>query len=130
MDNSLFENHARYFRDALVRANYTNLKKGIYEERDYLDYFFFDLMTGTRHSFSSRQLHVYAQQPSVKKQLKPQEREEKILQLISENPSITRAEMARRLNTSVKTIERQLKKIPNIHYSGSARQGEWKVDEE
>ena len=130
VDNTLFENNSRYFRDALVRANYTNLKKGVYEERDYLDYFFFDLMTGTRHSFSSRQLHVYAQQPAVKKKLKPQEREEKILQLISENPSITRAEMARRLNTSVKTIERQLKKIPNIHYSGSARQGEWKVDEE
>ena len=28
-DNSLFEQHSRYFRNALVRANYNHLKKGI-----------------------------------------------------------------------------------------------------
>lgn len=128
VDNSIFEKNSLYFRNALVRANYTNLKKGIYEEREYLDEFFFDLMTGTHHSFSSRQLHVYAQQPAVKKQLKPQEWEERIMRLITENPSVTRAQMASRLNTSVKTIERQLKKIPSIHYSGSARKGEWTID--
>ena len=128
VDNTIFEKNSRYFRDALVRANYTNLKKGIYEERGYLDNFFFDLMTDTHHSFSSRQLHVYAQQETVKHHLQAQDWEKKIRQLIIENPSITRAQMASRLNTSVKTIERQLKKIPSIHYSGSARKGEWRID--
>lgn len=41
---------------------------------------------------------------------------------------ITRTQMAARLNTSVKTIERQLKKLPNVHYKGSARDGEWVVE--
>lgn len=127
-DNSLFEQNSRYFRDALVRANYNNLKKGIYEERDYLDLFFSDLMTGTHHTFSSRELHVYAQLLAIKKHLPPQEWEQKILALISENPSISRAEMAARLHTSVKTVERHLKQLPSVHYSGSARKGEWKVD--
>ena len=27
-----------------------------------------------------------------------------------------------------KTIERQLKKLPNVHYKGSARDGEWVID--
>lgn len=128
VDNSLFEDNSRYFRDALVRANYTNIKKGIYEQRDYLDDFFFDLISGTHHTFSSRQLHVYAQQPPVRKHLQAQDWEEKIRQLIAENPAITRAQMAARLNTSVKTIERQLKKINSIHYSGSSRKGEWKME--
>ena len=129
VDNALFEHHSRYFRDALVRANYTNLKKGIYDDRTYLDDFFFDLILGTHHSFSSRQLHVYARQATVQRRLHAQDWEEKIRQLIADNPHITRAQMANQLSTSVKTIERQLKKIPGIHYAGSARKGEWRMDE-
>ena len=129
-DNSLFEQHSRYFRNALVRANYNHLKKGIYEEREFLDNFFFDLIAGTHHSFSSRQLHVYADKSAVRKRLQPQEWEHRILQLIRENPTITRAQMASQLNTSIKTIERQLKKIPFVHYEGSAKLGEWVVGEE
>ncbi len=47
VDNSIFESHSRFFRDALVRANYANIRKGIYEDRDPLDAFFSDLMLGT-----------------------------------------------------------------------------------
>lgn len=126
-DNSLFEKHSRYFRDALVRASYTHLKKGIYADRDFLDDFMSDLIVGTHHSYSSRRLHVYAGQESVRKRLQPQDWEEQIRRLIQENPTITRAQMAASLNTSVKTIERQLKKISGIHYEGSAKTGEWKV---
>ena len=60
VDNNLFAKHSRYFRDALVRANYNNLKKGIFAEREYLDCFLSDLINGTHHTFRSRQLHVYA----------------------------------------------------------------------
>jgi len=130
VDNTLFENHSRYFRDALVRANYTNLKKAVYEEKSFLDDFFSDLINGKHHTFSSRQLHIYAEQPAVRTRLEPDQWKDSILKLIEEKPSITRQEMAQRLNTSVKTIERQLKKIPFVHYEGSARKGEWKVDKE
>ena len=129
VDNSLFENNSRYFRDALVRANYTNLKKKVYENRDFLDDFFFDLIAGSHHEFRSRELHIYANQHQVQERLKPQEWKDKIVELISGNPTITRAEMASQLQTSVKTIERQLKKIPSIHYRGSAKKGEWVVED-
>ena len=120
-DNSLFEHHSLYFRNALVRANYTNLKKGIYEDRGYLDDFFSDLISGTSHKFSNRLLHVYSS-------LLPKDVDGQILQMIKNNPSITRAEMASRLNVSVKTIERHLKSLPNVRYTGSAKSGEWKVE--
>lgn len=127
-DNSLFEHHSLYFRNALVRANYNNLKKGIYEERSFLDDFFFDLIIGTHHNFSNRLLHVYAAQPMAAQRRQTKDLDEQILLMIKEAPSITRAEMASRLHTSVKTIERHLKNLPGVHYVGSAKTGEWKVE--
>ena len=35
--NDIFAENAWYFRNALVRANYTNLQKEIYETTEYLD---------------------------------------------------------------------------------------------
>lgn len=128
VNNALFEQHSRYFRDALVRANYNNLKKGIYADRDYLDSFMSDLIMETQHSFRSRELHIYAQQPAVKKRLQPHEWEEQIRQLIKENPRITRAQMAEAMDVSPKTIERKLKEIPSVHYTGSSKSGEWVID--
>ena len=37
--NDIFAENAWYFRNALVRANYTNLKKGIHETTEYLEAF-------------------------------------------------------------------------------------------
>ena len=38
-DNDMFAEHSWYFRNALVRANYSNIKKGIYETTDFLEMF-------------------------------------------------------------------------------------------
>ena len=35
--NDIFAKNAWYFRNALVRANYTNLQKGIHETTEYLE---------------------------------------------------------------------------------------------
>ena len=37
--NDIFAENAWYFRNALVRANYTNLQKGIHETTEYLEVF-------------------------------------------------------------------------------------------
>lgn len=37
--NDIFADHAWYFRNALVRANYTNLQKNIHETTEYLEIF-------------------------------------------------------------------------------------------
>lgn len=38
--NDLFANHSWYFRNALVRANYQNVQKGISRNSEYLERFF------------------------------------------------------------------------------------------
>lgn len=41
-----FEKNSWYFRNSLVRANYTNMTKGIYMNTEYLEKFFRYLLLG------------------------------------------------------------------------------------
>lgn len=58
IDNEPFEQHARYFRDALVRANYRNAKAGVMPDPSFLHRFFENLLAGTHHELRSRDLIV------------------------------------------------------------------------
>ena len=44
--NDLFAHHSWYFRNALVRANYQNVQKGIMRNSEYLERFFRNLILG------------------------------------------------------------------------------------
>lgn len=54
--NDIFAAHAWYFRNALVRANYTDLSKGIYATQEYLDRFFRNLLFGESNTLKNREL--------------------------------------------------------------------------
>lgn len=54
---------------------------------------------------------------------------ETILKMIQENPKVTRAEMAKALKVSMKTIGREIKKMPQIRYIGQGYSGHWEVKE-
>lgn len=59
VDNDLFKEHSWYFRNALVRANYQNLDKGVAREYINLEHFFENLLYGTNHPLSNRLLHIW-----------------------------------------------------------------------
>ena len=61
VNNSIFEKNSWYFRNALVRANYQNLQKGIYKDIIYLERFFRNLMMGEDNVLMNRYLHIKAQ---------------------------------------------------------------------
>ena len=63
--NDSFANNAWYFRNALVRANYTNLKKGIHETTEYLELFLRNLLLGEHHPLHSRVMHISGQWAKV-----------------------------------------------------------------
>ena len=56
--NDIFAENAWYFRNALVRANYTNLKKGIHETTEYLEAFFRNMLLYEKSEIHSRYLHI------------------------------------------------------------------------
>lgn len=57
-DNELFAENSWYFRNALVRANYNNLQKGIHENPEFLEKFFRNLLLGEHNELKNRFLHI------------------------------------------------------------------------
>lgn len=56
--NDIFAENAWYFRNALVRANYTNLPKGIHETTEYLEIFLRNLLLNENNELHNRNLHI------------------------------------------------------------------------
>ena len=70
VNNNLFANHSWYFRNALVRANYKNVRKGIDYTPIYLERFFRNLLLGDGWELRNRYLHIDAseewnEQPNI-----------------------------------------------------------------
>ena len=59
VENDLFAKHSWYFRNALVRANYKNAKKGIDFSPVYLERFFRNLLFGEQWVLRNRYLHIH-----------------------------------------------------------------------
>ena len=57
--NDMFADHAWYFRNALVRANYQNLKLGVYRTTEYLERFLRNLLLDEDHVLSNRSMHIH-----------------------------------------------------------------------
>ena len=58
VENDAFAENAWYFRNALVRANYRNLKKGIHSTTEYLELFLRNLLLGEKNELINRSMHV------------------------------------------------------------------------
>lgn len=54
VNNDLFANNSWYFRNALVRANYRNLAKGIDRDPSFLEKFFRNLLLGEHNELKNR----------------------------------------------------------------------------
>lgn len=60
VENDLFAKHSWYFRNALVRANYQNVQKGIMRNSEYLERFFRNLLLGEVNELKNRYMVVNA----------------------------------------------------------------------
>lgn len=56
--NDIFAENAWYFRNALVRANYNDLKNGIHETTEFLEVFLRNLLLNENHPLQNRTLHI------------------------------------------------------------------------
>lgn len=149
-DNDIFAEHSWYFRNTLVRANYSNIKKGIYETTEFLELFLQNLLLDGENEFHNREMHVSGkfsikqdidpikQDVDQKKQdvdpiniMKLSEREKTVLELLRQDPTLTRAKMAKLLRCSDATVKRALGAMVQksvIRRIGSNKKGEWIID--
>ena len=58
VNNDLFERHSWYFRNALVRANYRNVVKGVEREPFFLIRFFRNLLLGENNELKNRYMMI------------------------------------------------------------------------
>lgn len=56
VNNELFKDNSKYFRNALVRANYTNYSKGVKADKKYLIMFFENLLLGKNNELNNDDL--------------------------------------------------------------------------
>lgn len=56
--NDIFAENAWYFRNALVRANYTNLQKGIHQTTEYLELFLRNMLLNEHNELHNRNMHI------------------------------------------------------------------------
>ena len=82
IENDEFSVNSFYFRNALVRANYTNIPKGVHPTIVYLERFFGNLLLGEKNELKSRYLLVGLNEessslvPKAREQVEEQVREQ------------------------------------------------------
>ncbi len=145
VSNELFAEKSWYFRNALVRANYNDLKNGIHATTKYLEMFFSNLLMRTKYELKNRQMHVdyVADQVQEKAQsanfmdskchfdtLNCTLDERELLELIVREPSITQMVIAERTGKSLRTVKRIMAEMQEkgiVRRVNGKRNGWWEV---
>ena len=136
--NDIFAQNSWYFRNALVRANYTNLQKGVHETTEFLELFLRNLILGETNELKNRNMHIIytSEVPKCNNvnrncTLDYTLDETLVLNLLKKNPKITQKQIAQEISKSertVKTITTSLEKKGIISREGGKRFGYWKVN--
>lgn len=145
ISNETFANHSWYFRNALVRANYNNLSKGIYATTEYIEAFFRNLILHEHNELKNRTMLV--KESSLRGTQSANTSEEAflkcnictldctleeiaVLNLLREQPKATQKEIAAHIGKSertIKTITVNLTKKGIIERKNGKRNGFWEI---
>lgn len=140
VDNDIFAENSWYFRNALVRANYKNLKNGIEEKPIYLELFFRNLILGETNELKNRYIHIdndkYEKQfgekeeSSEKKFGDNQKSSEIILELLKDNPKLSAKKLSEQIGITSRAVEKQLATLVEkglLKRVGSPKGGHWEI---
>jgi len=144
MTGDMFNENSWYFRNALVRANYNDHKKGIFATTEYLDRFFGNMLLGEKNVLKNREMLVSAEgahvagdrlnyivkskNDTVNDTVKP--KNDTVFSLIKGTPNITAATIAEMTGRGIATVKREIKRLKEqgtIERIGSDKTGYWKV---
>ena len=125
--NDTFAKNAWYFRNALVRANYKNLRKNIFENRSFLIKFLRNLLLNENNLLENKELHI-----SYVPLKKDDSREHRIISLIKNNPHIKLEDIASELGVSLRTVKSLIAALTQNHKIervDGKKYGYWKINE-
>lgn len=149
--NDAFAENSWYFRNALVRANYSDLTQGITETTAYLENFFRCMLLGEEHDLRNRTMHVEWNKVQNRNEVQSANKavqsaemavilppkckfctleEIALLRIVQGNPSVTQKELAVQMSKSertIKTITVHLQEIGILRRANGKRNGYWEV---
>lgn len=136
--NDILAENAWYFRNALVRANYTNLQKGVYETTEYLELFLKNLILGETNPLKNRDMHISGSLSAPKCQNETRDvtldvtlDEMKVLNLLKTDGTLTQKKIGELIGKSDRTVKRitaSLEEKKYIERVNGKRFGHWKVN--
>ena len=124
--NDVFAKNAWYFRNALVRANFKFVRRGIYDDKTYLIMFLRNLILNEHNVLRNRDLRISIDSNDNETAT----REMRVLELIKINPKISVDELANRIGVSPRTIKSLialLTKENKIKRINGKRYGHWEL---
>ena len=142
VNNDAFEKNSWYFRNALVRANYNNLQKGIHSTTKFLEMFFGNLLLDTDYNLKNRIMHVDYVESNGSQSINSEApkyqfdtldctlEELAILELVAKNPTIKQQELVEATGKSLSTVKRLMKSLQEKNYirrESGKRYGKWEV---
>lgn len=139
--NDLFATHAWYFRNALVRANYSNLQDGVTETTMFLESFLRNMLLGENAPLRNREMHLdWRQQTNIQSAnpappLPPKcnnctLEELAVLRVVQQEPSATQKHIAQKIGKSertVKSITSRLQEQGLLLRRNGRRNGHWEI---
>ncbi len=133
INDDVFAENSWYFRNSLVRANYKNFEKNIFEDTSYLEKFFFNLLSDTKYELKNRYIHIDYKNKKYKPNSNNKKytlEEQAIINIIKLNESIKQEEIAKEINKSLRTVKSIMKGMQEkgmITRIGGKKNGKWMV---
>lgn len=147
VNNAPFAKNAWYFRNALVRANWSNMMLDIQSSTLPLEHFLRNVILETNFELKNRRLHILYKDGSLQKEdtasianemfveayqhsTTHNHESKKLIDAIHNNPKITQAELAVLQGYSLSKIKRQIAELQSkglLERIGGRKLGSWKI---
>lgn len=143
--NETFANHSWYFRNALVRANYNDLTKGVYATTEFLEKFFRNLILNEQNELKNRNLQIDEIEKEAIQSAKQTDmdipkcknctldctlEEIAVLNYLKEKPNATQKEIAQHIGKSERTVKSMTVNLSErgiIERKNGRRNGFWEL---
>ena len=143
--NETFANHSWYFRNALVRANYNDLTKGVYATNEFLEKFFRNLILNEQNELKNRNLQIDEIEKEAIQSAKQTDmdipkcknctldctlEEIAVLNYLKEKPNATQKEIAQHIGKSERTVKSMTVNLSErgiIERKNGRRNGFWEI---
>ena len=134
INDEVFAENSWYFRNSLVRANYKNFEKNVFEDTSFLEKFFYNLLTNSNYELKNRYTHIDNIQSANENKLKGNNctlEEQAIINILKVNPATNQEEIAKQINKSVRTVKTYMAEMQEkglIERKNGKKNGEWIVN--